>query len=420
MKTYRYLSIVALALMGAMMIGCSKSDIDESDQSASNDNIVTLTTTIGFDEGDEATKALTSGGVKTFAAGDQIAVVYVNTSNNTIKTNSSALTSSNISNDGKTAKFTVSLSNPAAGGSVKYIYPSNIVNSDGSINYDKLDFNNSDFPYQDGTLSKLATYLDLAVYEGTMTSKGELPSGVLSNQLAILAITLKDSDGSDEITSSITNLSIWDGTYGSMVYRSAASGPIYVAIRPTNSAKIIVAANDGTTGYNKTLSSKTYEAGKLYKVTWRMTQTELNQVICTDGSIYSSVDDATAANKTAVGLVVCDGLALALSDVTYENNSRMNWENALTAAPAHTPTVSGASWMVPSKAQWTTMFNAAGSSINLRLGFSSVGGTNMQAADYWSGTEYSSSEAWSYYSSSGYWECRSKTNNFCVRACLAF
>ncbi len=419
MKTYRYLSIAALALMGAIIVGCSKSDINESDQSASNENIVTLTTTVGFDEGDAATKALTSGGVKTFAAGDQIAVVYTNTSSETVVATSSALTSSDISNEGKSASFTVTLTDPDDNESVKYIYPSSMVNSDGSINYDKLDFNNENNPYQDGTLSKLSTYLDLAVYEGTMTSEGELPGGVLSNPLAILAITLKDSNGSNEITSSITDLSIWDGTYGSMVKRDAASGPIYVAIRPTDSAEIIVAASDGTTGYNKTLSNKTYKAGKLYNVKWRMTQTALDQVICTDGNVYTYSEEL-AKNKTIAGWVLCDGLALSVSDVTYNNNPGMTWYDAQNAAPAHTPTVTGASWMLPSRTQWQTMINAAGGYEALRNGVISVGGTYMQTLPCWSINEYSSSEAWWYYFSDGSWRYYNKAVNYFVRACLAF
>ncbi len=422
MKTYRYLSIVALALMGAMIVGCSKSDINESEQSENGDNIVTLTTTIGFDEGDEATKALTSGGVKTFAEGDQIAVVYTNTGNSTARSLSNALTSNNIASNRRRAGFTMTLTNPKVGGSVKYIYPASMAKEDGSINYDAL------YSNQDGTLVSLASTFDLAVYEGTMTQNAELPSGecTLSNRLAILAITLKNKGGSTEITSSITNLTITDGTYTYAVTRTAAAGPIYVAIRPTSSASITIMASDGTNGYNKTLSSKTYEAGKIYNVTWRMTETTLGQVICTDRSIYSSVSAATSAGKNAVAMIVylgsstgnskyTNGLALALSDEGLKK-----WEDAKTVAAAHTPTVSGASWMLASKAQWTTMISAAGSYTALRDGFSSVGGTNMPSGRYWASTEYSSSDAWFYYFSDGNWYYTGKTAYRNVRACLAF
>ncbi len=434
MKTYRYLSIVALSLMGAMMIGCSKSDIDESDQSASNDNIVTLTTTVGFDEGDEATKALTSGGVKTFAAGDQIAVVYTNKSNSTAKVISNALTSEKIASHRRSAGFTLSLTNPKESGSVKYIYPASMANSDGSINYDAL------YSTQHGTLDSLASYFDLAVYEGTMTENAELPSGVctLSNQLAILAITLKDKNGSNEITSSITGMTITDGTYTYTVTRTAAAGPIYVAIRPTSSASITVTASDGTKNYTKSLTSKSYASGKLYNVSWRMTEAStgitgsINSVICTDGSTYSSVAEAKNAGKTAVAKIVYlgsdtghdtykNGLALALSDI-----SSRTWSKAKSACTARNKNsnyaVSGAYWMLPSKDQWDTMINAAGGFIILRSSFSSVGGKNLQQTTYWSSTQYNidNRKAWTFLFSMGGWSGITKTLSKDTRACLVF
>ena len=74
-KTFRYLSLAALTFMGAVMTGCSSDNniIDEPQQPANKDNIVTLTTTVSLDGG-ASTRALTEAGVKTFAEGDQIAV----------------------------------------------------------------------------------------------------------------------------------------------------------------------------------------------------------------------------------------------------------------------------------------------------------------------------------------------------------
>ena len=78
-KTFRFLSTAALALMGAMMTGCSSDDnFDNPQQPENKSNVVTLTTTVGFDAS-AGTRALTidgTKGVKTFAVNDQIAVVY--------------------------------------------------------------------------------------------------------------------------------------------------------------------------------------------------------------------------------------------------------------------------------------------------------------------------------------------------------
>jgi hypothetical protein len=65
-------------------------------------------------------------------------------------------------------------------------------------------------------------------------------------------------------------MTISDGTNTHAVSRSAAAGPIYVAIRPTSDATITVTATDGTNTYAKTLTTKTYEAGNGYPVSWKM------------------------------------------------------------------------------------------------------------------------------------------------------
>ena len=117
-KTIRFLSMAALVFVGAIITGCSTDDDSTSlDQPASK--TVTLTTTISMD-GSATTRALTEAGVKTFAVGEQIAVVYTNTSSKRVKAVSNALVVGDITNSGKTAKITVTLENPVAG-SVDYI-----------------------------------------------------------------------------------------------------------------------------------------------------------------------------------------------------------------------------------------------------------------------------------------------------------
>ena len=122
-KTMRFMSLAALALVGAVMTSCSNEDsiLDGNPQQpATTDQTVTLTTTVSLD-GSASTRALTDGGVKTFAAGDQIVVIYTDTDGHTQKAVSDALTSDDI--NGKNATFTVMLNKPVAGGTVRYIYP---------------------------------------------------------------------------------------------------------------------------------------------------------------------------------------------------------------------------------------------------------------------------------------------------------
>ena len=268
MKTIRFLSIAALAFVGAITIGCS-SDDDNNTQPPQPETprVVTLTTTISLDKGAN-TRALTEDGVKTFAKNDQIAVVYTNTSNQRVKAVSNALADGDITNNGKEARITVKLTEPVEG-SVDYIYPAAMTKDDGTINYSALCM-------QDGTLPTLASNLDCAWGTGNMTLSGSqfaLPANVeLKNQLTICEFTIKNSVGT-EITSSITGLTVSDGINTYTVSRSATAGPIYVAMQPVSSDKTIsFVANDATNSYCKSVTNKTLAANNMYPINVTMDQ----------------------------------------------------------------------------------------------------------------------------------------------------
>ena len=266
--------MAALALMGAIMTGCSSSDDTIADTPKLPENtgkVVTLKTTVGFDD-KAGTRALTADGVKTFAAGETMALVYTNKSNKRTVKESEPLTADVIAADGKSATFTFNLTEePDKTESVYYIYPAAMATADGNENYDAL------LTEQDGTLTKLASNFDLATAYNLDWVNGNLPGASLTNQFAILAITLKDDATDADITGSITGLTLTTRNNShteSMTYnitRSAAAGPIYVAIHPTMFATINVTATDGAYTYTKTLEAKVYKASNGYNVSWRMT-----------------------------------------------------------------------------------------------------------------------------------------------------
>ena len=257
--------MAALTLVGAVMSSCSSDDnsINEPVQPVSNSKVVTLTATVSMD-GNGTTRALTSEGVKTFAEGDRIAVIYTDKEGNTRMAASLSLTQGDITNNGKSATFIVSFDDPDRTKEVTYVYPSAMVKADGTINYDAL-------ASQDGTLSSLASSLDYCTSSGTWNA-GALPTLTLKNQLAICAYTIKNSDGTSDFTSSVTDMTINDGTNTYTISRSAAAGPIYVAIRPTTSANISYTVTAGANVYEKTVTDKTYAAGTIYPLGLRMTQ----------------------------------------------------------------------------------------------------------------------------------------------------
>ncbi len=152
------------------------------------------------------------------------------------------------------------------------------------------------------------------------------------------------------------------------------------------------------------------------------TAADLGKVLCTDGSIYATVSEATAAGKTAAAVIAYvdtqngKALALALAD---DSDEMMDWATAKTTAAAHTPAVSNGIWALASKDDWNNMITAAGSYTALRDCFSSVGGTNMRSAWYWSSTSFSF-YAWCYQFNNGEWFDDYQDGNNYVRACLAF
>ncbi len=273
----RYFSMAALAVMGLMMSGCSNDDnfLGDDAQGVSKGNVVTLTTTVGLDEGSESkgtSRALAvdfdaKKATKTFAAGEKMALVYKNTSNETVKVESDALAEGDIVTGGKSATFTFTLTDPNRAQDVTYIYPAAMATDAGAVNYDAL-------ASQNGTLATLSSGLDLATYTGAWTGGTSLPAATLDNQLAILAMTLKNSDGTSTITSGLTQVTLSDGSNSYTVTPTGSTfgtDNIYVAIRPVTAA-LSYTATDGSTNYTKTATSREYAASGFYNLGLRMVQ----------------------------------------------------------------------------------------------------------------------------------------------------
>ena len=349
MKKMKSFSMAALVVMGAILASCAKeqelSIPEEVPAVQEEENLVTLTTTVGFNEPES--KALTAEGVKTFTEGDKIAVIYKDTENNTRYALSAALTESDILSSGKSGKFTVALSSPKAGGDLRYIYPASFANASIGTSVDVNDaatLNNYEpLAYQDGTLASLSSSLDLAVFDGSLTAEATLPTAVtLDNKLAICAYTLKNSDGSSDITGTIRRMTVSDGTHTYVVKRSAAAGPIYVAIMPTDGVNISYTATDGEAECTKVVSSKTYAAGQIYPLGLRMsinyrtinnaTAGDIGKVVCASGHIHPA-KTAVPTSCAAIGIVGMitsqgHGFLLALRNANEQDWNTINaWEN---------------------------------------------------------------------------------------------
>ena len=262
-KTMKFLSMAALALVGAVMTGCSSDD--DFQQPENKSKVEVLSTTVGF----PSTRALADGGTsgltKTFAAGETMALIYTNTSGQKKKA-TSTLDGSTITNNGQSATFTFTLENPDKTKQVQYVYPADMAGDTGVLYYSKL-------KNQDGKLATIASNLDLATYKGDWDD-ASLPSATLVNQLAILKLQLKTSGANN--TYDFNSVTIKDGDLTYSINGAGGSGfgqsEIYVAIEPTTVALELTANHVIEGGYEKTVTSREYVAGKFYSLALNMVQ----------------------------------------------------------------------------------------------------------------------------------------------------
>ena len=267
--------ILAAVMMSSVIMGCSENDLVEN---APQNKAVTLTTTISLDGSSATTRALNANGKKTFAADEQVAIVYQDANNAVQKAVSAKLKAADISSDKKKATLTFTINNPKAGGDFAMIYPASMAKeplpSTGTFD-DMASPNYAALTNQDGTLASLSSNLDLASCKSAFTSNATLPGGIsLTNQLAITELTIKDYAGTSDLTSTITGLTVKVGTGASAptytVSRTAAAGPIYVAMQPCSASDITVTATDGTANYEKTVNSQSLTASTMTPVTAKM------------------------------------------------------------------------------------------------------------------------------------------------------
>ena len=191
-------------------------------------------------------------------------------------------------------------------------------------------------------------------------------------------------------------------------------------------AELDVTSQLAAPGYTVTRSARTQNADGTYTwtytvspVTLTLTSPAVGQVIGSDGKnyAYASLPSGVTAMAKICYVNGEHGLALALADEGY-----MNWSDAISTCAAHTPAFIGGTWKLATQDEWDNMRNGAGGAEALRIGFTSVGGTNMGTGWYWSYTDATeTSKARAYcFNGSSVWTSNPKDASSNVRACLAW
>ena len=327
-QTWKALCIAALAVVGAMTVSCT-SQLEEFP--GQDRNVITLTTTISLG-GNPNSKALSATGVKTFAVDDQIAVVYKDEGGNTQKALTNPLTATDIHDEGKKAVIRVTLDTPAKNGTLRYIYPAAMAKATIATNATIDDAGTIDFTRleaQDGKLETLASNLDLAVYDGTLTADATLPASVtLANQLAIGEFTIKNADASVNITSTIASLTVTDGTNTYEVTPEApatrfGNGPVYVAMKPVTADKTLTfTINTNVTP--KVVTGKALAAGNMYPYGLKFGSiVDLSEVTTTDANdvLYyeAQYGDVLSGSHSNIYVTIADGATVTLNRVDIES-----------------------------------------------------------------------------------------------------
>lgn len=307
--------LFAVVLLTAFVgVSCSNEDIlsevptpNPSKEVA--ENIVTFTATLDA-KGGSSMRAVSASGATTWVENEEILISYKNTSD--ISQEAKATVKS-VDANGK-ATITASLVSPMDGSNVYFYYPYESWKMTSTI-----DFASG----QDGTLSTLSQYFDRAMddsYETfvpyTLSVSGgvaTLPSGInMVNQNVIWKLSF--TDGTDDITSSITKLEIHASVGGITDYTitPSPSRPItdyfYVAMGDLLNDDIVITAYTSTGMYRRAKSNITLEMGKIYTTTGlAMNKVEIGKLFGTDGNVYADADEVSAASTTAIGVVAYIG-----------------------------------------------------------------------------------------------------------------
>lgn len=466
--------MAALVLTAATWSACSNKENLAVAEEPEQPRTYTVTTTLSPRDGAATRSTMTDNGDGSISSewqvGDQLWVDYCNNTSETPVETTATVTAVDLST--KAATITVTLIDPKDGGAIGFGYPYSLYTGTKKLRTDQI-----------GTLDDINANFASIYGDGTLTVSGSdvtLPAVTMEPAMCIWKFSF--TDGANDITSAITKLVIDFPNDDEDPYEITPSslGTIYVAIiadsNVINAEPICITAQTSTGVYRKAAASVTLAAGTTYTTTGlALKKAQVGKVFGADGNIYADADAATAASTTAIAMIAYvgnntseaspynHGLALAMSDAN--SGAQCQWKTSTTDAghtkqsssftaesglqyndathnsdtyPAFKAAIANNStavstgcsaWFLPTGYQWNQMINACknvlGTNNNfkdLRDGFNTRGGTNMQSGHYWSSSEFSANDSWlcTFGSSDGHWAYLNKGWGLYVRSALAF
>ena len=442
MKATKIFMMAALALMTA---ACSNDDNDiltPAEQPAKAEGIP-FTATISISQS-ASTRALTENGTKieaTWAVDDKVALIH-----NGVK---DEMTVSAVNAGVATITGTITGS-PSGGDAVTIIYPSDA--ADGTTGNVKSDWLSSQVGTLKGTSgTSIEEKYDVRKGSGALNASGTSLDGTISltNQNAIFKLTLKDIDGTNDVSARSVVISDQTGVVTTVTPASGYENAMYVALPTTaTTLKFLVTGSDSKKYFN--MASGLSLNASYYQSTVKLAT--VGDVILSTGKCAKAGTGSPVAMIAYLGsdngeaAPYNHGLALALSDAN--GGSTCQWSTSFTNVHGYKPTSSSfasesglqynatqnsdaypafkaaianngtaaptgcSAWFLASGYQWQKMAGAVGGLNNLGL---------QGGAFYWSSSEFNPYfSAWSFNSGSGNWYNDYKDSAYRVRACLAF
>lgn len=196
----------------------------------------------------------------TFSEGQQVAVFYKNTSGQTVKVLSDALTASDISNEGKSATINVTIDDADKTQPVTYFYPATMAKDDGSINFN--------FKAQSGTEASLSTVRNCCKGSGAWDGNA-LPSVSMASQIAIWKLTMTYVNGeifANRVTVKVGSKKVTEASASGTYF--AYPIDIYLALNPATmgTGTLRIEADEfGTIYYYQKDGGVSLTAGKFYQ-----------------------------------------------------------------------------------------------------------------------------------------------------------
>ena len=333
MKTFKIFSTAALALM---MAACSSEDTAQSNYPAQQGQKVPFSATIaapgsGAGTRTEYTEVTTGDAAGTinvaWKAKDEIALIHNGTKD--------VVTVETVNEDGS-ATITGDITVGTNGEAVTAYYPAAAI----ELNSDKkpvpAEAYTANLLAQDGTLSYIASNLDLRSGESTIAVDGDkatLSDNVkLASQIAIWKLTLQD-DAETPAALSATQVSVkLDGetpvTIASTAKLSTATSTVYLAMDKLEKQYLTIEATVGSDTYKYENEDISLALGQYYQSTVTMSLPKIvDLATVTENTVIEDGYTVTGTLGKNVQISIADGATVTLDNVSINADGTWNRDN---------------------------------------------------------------------------------------------